>query len=259
MKKTVTALSLAAILAASAQADFTRVEAGVGSWQSDPSGPITYNKLGVTQTVNVENNLGFDEENFTYAWLNIKHPVPLIPNLRLEKVDVDFSGTSLRTFDWVHNGTTYTYAANTHSQLEIDQTDIVLYYNILDNTAWTTIDFGIDVKLMDMTVNVTETGTGNTYTDSEDVPLPMLYLRGRVQIPGTDLAVEGDVKYVSYSDSKVYDGRIKVDYTLDFVPVVQPALEVGYRVQKIEIDEDDVDVRADVKFSGFYAGLMLRF
>ena len=112
---------------------------------------------------------------------------------------------------------------------------------------------------MDIKVNVTDTATGYSYSESEDIPLPMAYLRGRVEIPGTDFGVEGDIKYISYSDSKVYDARIKVDYTLDFVPVVQPALEVGYRTQKIDVDEDDFNVKADVDFSGFYAGLMLRF
>jgi len=40
---------------------------------------------------------------------------------------------------------------------------------------------------------------------------------------------------------------------------VQPALEIGYRTQKIKIDENNLDVKTDMNFSGFFAGLMLRF
>jgi outer membrane protein len=259
MKKLASTLALTALFGLSAQADFTRIEAGVGVWQSDPSGPITYSVGAVNETADIANNLGFKEEDFTYVWLNIKHPVPAIPNLRLEKVDVDFSGTATNSFDFVYNGATYTYDANSKSDLQIDQTDVTLYYNLLDNTAWATVDVGLNVKLMDFDVQVTDNGSGDTYRESETVPLPMLYLRARAELPGTNLGIEGDIKYISISDSQAYDARIKVDYTLDFVPVVQPALEVGYRIQKIEIDEDDVDVTTDIEFSGVYAGLMLRF
>jgi hypothetical protein len=46
---------------------------------------------------------------------------------------------------------------------------------------------------------------------------------------------------------------------LNFIPVIQPALEIGYRVQKIDIDEDSIDAKLDIDFSGVYAGLMVRF
>jgi hypothetical protein len=40
---------------------------------------------------------------------------------------------------------------------------------------------------------------------------------------------------------------------------MQPALEIGYRAQKLDIDESGVDAKLDIDFSGFYAGVMLRF
>lgn len=258
MKKIATAMAAASLFSLAAHADFTRVEVGGGVWQAEPSGPVTYDNGTIIQTVDIADNLGFDEEDFTYVWLNIKHPIPVLPNLRIEKVDVDYSGTATQDFTFVYNNATYTYSADTVSSLQIDQTDIILYYNLLDDTAWMTFDLGIDVKLMDFTIDIRET-SGEHYTESEEIPLPMLYARGRVGIPGTDLAIEGDVKYVGYNDSTVYDARIKVDYTFDITPVVQPALEIGYRIQKLEIDEDDLDVKTDIEFSGMYAGLMLRF
>lgn len=259
MKKLLSLAALAVLLGSSAQADLTRVDMGVGSWKSDPSGPITYTQGAVTETVNIADNLGFDKENFTYFWLNVKHPIPAVPNLRLEKVDVDFSGTAAQAFTWVTGGASTTYNANTVSSLQIDQTDIILYYNLLDNTAWVTLDLGIDIKLMDFKVQFVESAIGDSYSETEDIPLPMLYARTRVEIPTTDLGIEADIKYISHGGSKIYDARIKADYTFDFVPVVQPALELGYRVQNIEIDEDSLDVSADIKFSGIYGGLMLRF
>jgi len=51
--------------------------------------------------------------------------------------------------------------------------------------------------------------------------------------------------------------RIKVDYTFDFVPIIQPGIELGYRIQKFQLSESGFSI--DTNFEGVYAGLMLRF
>jgi len=253
MKKLVTSLSLAALFAIGAQADFVRVELGGGVWNADPSGDLRYRN---NAPYDVADDLGYDTETQNYAWLLVKHPIPVLPNLRLEYADVSYSGKSTLSTDWMGG----TYAADSVSDLSLKQYDAILYYNLLDNTFWATLDLGLDIKMFDMSYTVRDAdGLATPYTESEKLYLPAGYLRGRVQIPATDLGIEADVKYISYSDSKFYDARIKVDYTLDFVPVVQPALELGYRVQKLEVEEDDIDVRGSVDFSGIYGGLMFRF
>ena len=55
----------------------------------------------------------------------------------------------------------------------------------------------------------------------------------------------------------MYDVRAKVDYTFDITPIIQPAIEVGYRVQQITVDDGENQV--DLNYAGVYAGLMLRF
>ncbi|HEY9203198.1 MAG TPA: TIGR04219 family outer membrane beta-barrel protein, partial [Sulfurimonas sp.] len=142
---------------------------------------------------------------------------------------------------------------------DMKQYDIIPYYNILDNTAWITLDLGLDIKIVDASYTAAPSAPFTGYSDSVTFALPLLYVRTRVEIPATNIGLEADVKYVTTGDSTVYDVRAKVDYTLDFIPVVQPALEVGYRVQKLDIDESGVDAKLDIDFSGIYAGLMLRF
>ncbi len=252
-------LTALVLFGSAAQADFTRVEAGIGVWQSEADGTVGLVHPSGVYAVDADGTLGFDEEHFGYIWLNVKHPLPLLPNLRLEHTEVDFSGTAPRAFEWVDGGVSRSYAARTASSLQVEQTDLTLYYNLLDNTAWATLDLGVDFKLMDVSYALNDVANGYAYAESDDVILPMLYLRGRVQIPATELGVEADVKYLRYDDSLLYDARLKVDYTLDFVPVVQPALELGYRIQKIRLDNDELRIRTDLDFSGFYTGVMLRF
>ena len=186
----------------------------------------------------------------TYAWVLFKHPLPVIPNLRVEYVGIKNEGKVTGVFKkFTANGGA--------SLLEMKQYDIIPYYNILDNTAWITLDLGIDVKLIDFSYNA-ETTTHTEYTDSTMIPVPMLYARGRVELPSSGLGVESDIKYVSYSSTTVYDARAKIDYTFDITPVIQSGIEIGYRIQHIESEDLD-DITMNLDFKGVYAGVMLRF
>ncbi len=254
MKKILTTLVGGALLASSLSADFARVEMGVGAWMQTPSGEVSYEESGAT------GNDVSDEKDSTegYAWVLIKHPVPVLPNLRLEYASTVTTGKVSGGFEdfTIPNGEV------SDSKLESTQYDIIPYYNILDNTAWVTLDLGIDLKIMETSYKATALEVSGVevfegYSDSASTVLPLLYVRGRVEIPVTNIGVEADIKYISYDTATMYDARVKVDYTLDMIPVVQPAIEIGYRVQKMDIDDDDATV--DLEFSGVYVGMMLRF
>ncbi len=260
MKKLLTALSCVAVLASTVSADFGRVEMGIGGWGQTPSGDISYTESGVVSSYGSDKKA----DTSTYAWLLVKHPIPIVPNIRLEYTNINDTG--------VINGDFKDFnlpagVASTTGSLTMTQYDIVPYYNILDNTFWMTVDVGVDIKVLetDYTANgvvVTLPGfSGGTqnYSDTATVIIPLAYLRARVEIPATNIGVESDVKYISYSKSTMSDVRIKVDYTLDFVPVIQPAIEVGYRLQSIDLNSDDEKTKMKMDFSGVYAGIMLRF
>ena len=255
MKKKLIVATLTALTSGIAQADFLRIEAGAGIWQSTPSGSAAYNSTAY----DVVDKLGYKEETPSYMWINFKHPIPVLPNVRLEYTAPEFNGEGKVPINW--NGQNYDVGAT--NELQIKQTDIALYYNLLDNTFWATLDLGLNIKVTDISfaLSGTSTATGNplSFNESTTLPIPMLYARTRVQIPTTDIGLEADVKYISYSDITIYDARAKVDYTLDFVPVIQPAIELGYRTQKFQIDSNSIDFNTNVDFSGVYGGLMLRF
>ncbi|MBW6488308.1 TIGR04219 family outer membrane beta-barrel protein [Sulfurimonas sp.] len=250
MKKVFYSLTCTALLASSVMADFTRVEMGAGAWMQTPKGSASYTDGGANGSYTSSEN----DKTETYVWALIKHPVPILPNLRVEYVSIEESGLATGQFK------DFDIGANTSAlSYDMKQYDIIPYYNILDNTSWITLDLGLDIKIVDASYSASPSGTFTGYSDSVTFAVPLLYVRARVEIPSTDIGLETDVKYVTTGDSTVYDIRAKVDYTFDFTPAVQPALEVGYRVQKLDIDESSVDAKLDIDFSGFYAGLMLRF
>jgi len=251
MKTNFIALAAILFLSNTLSADMTRVEMGVGVWTQDTQGTMSYTDSGAT------GKYKSNEKDYSqaYAWMLIKHPIPILPNLRLEYVTLDDEGEvsgKFKDFELpVGVTSTLTY--------DMKQYDIIPYYNILDNTAWTTLDVGLDLKVVDYSYTVSAvSGLYSGYNDSDTVVLPLLYVRTRIEVPATDIALEADVKYIQYKDSKVYDVRAKIDYTLSFIPVIQPGLEIGYRVQKLDIDEDD-KVKVDMEYSGIYAGLIVRF
>jgi outer membrane protein len=256
MKKIISSLSLAAILATSASADFLRVEAGAGIWSQSGSGEAKYSANSDIIALDGIYKTNGDTQSDFYLWAIFKHPIPLLPNLRVEYTTLSDEGKS--------SGSIVGYNAFTDAPTTIDmkQIDFVPYYNILDNTFWLTLDLGLDIKYItsDSTISglvPTNPIYNPSYDNSSDFVIPLLYARTRAQLPLSGLGAEADIKYITDGDSTIYDFRAKIDYTFDITPLIQPGIEVGYRIQKFDIDSDDT--KSDLEYSGVYMGAMLRF
>ena len=102
---------------------------GGGVWNADPSGNISKTTdPGGTPPVDVKSNLFWDEESQGYLYATLEHPVPLLPNVRLSTVTLDYDGSGTTTFFF--DGVSY--SGTVTSDLSIDQTDLLLYYEVLD-------------------------------------------------------------------------------------------------------------------------------
>ena len=255
MKKLLSIVAMTAVMTTSASADIIRVEGAVGAWQTSPTGTISYAK---NPTFDVVDNAGLQDSTNMYGWIYLKHPIPIIPNIRLEYVNPTFDGT-VAELQW--NNKTY---AKVDDTLTLTQYDAALYYNILDNLFWMTVDLGLDVKFIDGNYKINASsaaGVAPAVNEDFSLVMPLLYARGRVQIPVTNIGIEVLARGMSYTDNTVIDAEIKIDYTMDFVPVVQPGIELGYRYQQVTLDSGSIglDANFDTTFSGVYGGIMLRF
>ncbi len=257
MKKLLSTIACGAVLATTASADFARVEMGAGAWMQSPKGSIKLSDGSGALNLNGTYTSNETEATDIYIWALIKHPIPILPNLRLEYVTVTDEGETRGSVGGLNIPT------SAHTTLDSTEFDVIPYYNILDNTFWTTIDLGLDMKVIQTDSNVAivpSTIPGASfagYSSSDTTVVPLLYVRARVEVPFTGIGVETDAKAITDGTDTVYDVRAKVDYTLGFIPVVQPAFEVGYRVQQLTVDDGNNQV--DLNYAGVYAGLMLRF
>ena len=84
MKKILTSLVTAAVIATAVNADFVRIEAGAGAWMNTPSGSLSYSEtktvLGFSSTTTGEYKSKEESKTSGYAWMLVKHPIPILPN-----------------------------------------------------------------------------------------------------------------------------------------------------------------------------------
>ncbi len=246
---------MAIILSISAQAEPLNIQGGVGIWNASPSGSLRYEN---SSWVSAEDGLGYSTEITPYLWVDIEHTLPYyIPNLRLEYTGIDYSGRTNGIVGWGP----WSYSDNALSKMKISEYDSILYYTLLDKNFWMKLDVGVDLKFINARYSIQDDyGFEATYSESDNFFVPQGYLRARAQIPNTQIGIETNLQYAGSGNSELYDMRFKTDYTFkDLWPNTQPAVEVGYRKQRILIDEDDYNTKIDIDLGGFYVGAMCRF
>lgn len=230
-------LLLAVLYSASASADFLGVYVGGGSWNHDPSGDFNTTQTGSTN-IDMKSNLGLSDESEAYVWAAFEHPIPFLPNIRLEKTSLGHTGTAGSVN---FNGVTVNGAAT----ISLDSTDAILYYRLLDN--WVNFDLGLNLRKID----------GEFAIGSESVSvsesIPMLYMAAQFDLPFSGFSVGADYSLVSYSGSKYDDLRLRALYEMGVV-----GFEVGLRTTTLELDNVD-NINAKIDFDGIMLGMFLHF
>ena len=217
---------------------------GAGSWTHDPSGSITSSVGGTGTSADLKNDLNLGKKSEGYTYFQIEHPVPLLPNFKYVKTALTTSGSGTATSSFTFNGTPVTASSAVNSKLQLDQTDYILYYEILDNVV--SFDLGINAKMIDGKATV------NADSSSFSATIPMLY--GSAEIAFTDsLSLGMDISTISVGKNTVSDITTKISYTTDFML----GIEAGVRTQDVKVDVSSV--KTSMKFSGAFVGVYFKF
>ena len=221
---------------------------GGGSWTHDPSGSITSSVGGTGTSADLKNDLNLGKKSEGYTYFQVEHPVPLIPNFKYMKTALTSSGSGTASVDFTYNNVPYTTSQNLSTKLQLDQTDYILYYELLDNVV--SFDLGINAKMIDGKASITESGT--TTSSPFSATVPMLY--GAAEIAFTDnLSLGMDISTISVGKNTISDITTKISYTTDYMLGV----EAGVRTQDIKVDVDSV--KTSMKFSGAFVGVYFKF
>lgn len=235
------------LLSSVATADMLGAEIGAASWSSSLNGSV---EKGVG-AFDLESDLGYgsNKSNF-FLWAYVDHPVPLIPNLKVQYTDFSDTSSGAIKKNITFDNKTFNASDVVSSDITLNQLDVIPYWRLLDN--WVNFDLGVNFKVIDGEVSFSNT-TNNVNQDLSAI-IPMLYTKARFDLPFTGLSVEADGSYLGYSGNSIYDIKAGVVYESE----IGLGATIGYRKENITID-DLSDVNAEINIEGIYAGIFYHF
>lgn len=233
------------------------IEVAAGGWYQDPSGDLSYKAQDIGDTLNVGDDLNYDAQTRVNGRVKIDMPL-FLPNIYLMASPTEFDGTGTKNVNFNFGGETFDANVPFYSKLTFNQYDVGLYYGIplLQTATLDTlnIDIGIDVRIVDLEAEVRQNNAGTILRSKKDatVPIPLVYVG--VQLTPLDwLAIEAEGRGMTISGDSIYSliGRLRLNV---FGPVFVAG---GYRWDKVDVDEDEVDV--DFTIQGPFAEVGLKF
>lgn len=244
MKKIVLSTTVALMMATSANAFMgINAEVGAGAWIPELSGDATVKIANTTSTVDFS-SANMDDKSASgnnYYYADFSHFVPIIPNIRAEKLN-------------------YKIDSSSGAKVDMKQTDIIAYWGVplvgLATAGVLNINFGLDAKNLKGTI---ATSSGNP--KSFDETLPLGYLNAKVSIPFAPINLEATTKMISYDGSSISDNEAKVSVKLPIpLPLIDFKVDLGYRAQNVTISDKLVGgLKADVDAKGMFFGMSAKF
>ena len=250
MKRVISAACFAA-LAPLAQADTVfGVYAGVGQWNADFGGDAG------TVSIDLE-ELNIEDETNNFFYIALEHPIPLLPNIKLQNTEITSEETATLTRTFTLDDQQFTVGEEVTTDVDLTHTDATLYYELLDN--WINLDLGLTLRAFDGEATVISSTTSQSETVDLDEVIPLVYAKAQFDLPFTGWSIAADANAIGYSGDSFSDITAKIAYTSDALPLLDLGVELGFRRMALEVDDDDGDLNADLTIDGPYAAITLHF
>lgn len=215
-------------LSSLAQADFIGLKGDISYWNIEGT-------ANINQKTQMDQDIGRD--GTVQLSMAFEHPIPIIPNIKAKYTKLDLETES--------NGLTLN-----KSEINLDHTDLILYYEILDNIIQADIGVGAtrlngDVKQLGQQLSI-------------DQYSPIIYAEVGAKLPFTGLSAKAEATYTNVNDVKITDAQAEIQY--DFIQslLLDVGAKVGYRILNIELNDlDHRNIKFD--FKGPYIGLDAHF
>jgi hypothetical protein len=259
MKKLMLLTGILSACALSQALPLFNVSIDAGGVEQDPSGFVSYEAQGSNDYIDLKSDAHFSQRTRPYVGVRITNNLPILPNLKLDYMPMSFSGYGTLNRQITFGGTTYKAKANFNLYAKMNRFDILAYYHLPFISTATKdmlkVRLGLNVRVVDFS----ETFTGNNayingqsvggyYTESKSltVPIPMGHV-GVTFSPIKQVSLVGDLNYVSYGSNNYYDynAGLRLSPAGLFKSAIVPFVQVGYRYEKLKIDQSSV--YADVK------------
>lgn len=207
-------------------ADFIGAKASVDYWYYDSTGDSTSGQ-----------DFNLDNDHAISLTASFEHPIPLIPNAKIK-----YSNLQSQNKTDLNRQQSY--------EFDVDYSDFILYYELLDNIV--SLDVGLGAKVLDGDLKQ------NLTTQSVNETLPMIYAQAGVKLPFTGLSAQAEANYASYDDTVVTDAQAEVKYNFIDNLLIDVGAKLGYRLLDIKFDEGKSN-QTNFEFKGPYIGLEAHF
>jgi outer membrane protein len=245
MKKLIGLCSLLLMLSMPAAGFGFGFEFSLGAWYQQPSGTLSFDKTTNADDLDLESDLGYDDQWKPNGRLKIDMPF-LIPNIYLMYTSMKWSETGSKDVDFSFGGENFQGNVDFDSELKMNHLDAALYYGIpgvqTASAGILNVDLGLNLRLLDFRAEIEQKDFDQKESQSYLLPIPMVY--GGVQIEPLDwIALDLEGRAIAYKNNHWVSliARLKV---MPFGPLFVAG---GYRYDNVKIDYDDVDVDADFK------------
>jgi len=229
-----------------------RIEGAIGIWNHDPNGMINYNG----DDVELNNDLALSDRNDLNLWFRIEHPVPMLPDIKVQYTPIKVKDSNSSNRQFVFGGHPFDDAVR--SEIEMDIIDVQLYNHLpfLQMASLKSLDvtYGMSFRFLNANAFIEEIQAVDARSRSFSTPLAMICAGFRVA-PVNSLSLIGDFQGTAYSGNHWYDITAEVQ----IAPLNEHLfLGIGYRYQDFKIDNIQ-DVTADQTMQGWFAELGCRF
>jgi len=229
-----------------------RIEGAVGIWNHDPNGMINYNG----DDIELNTDLSLSDRNDISLWFRIEHPVPMLPDIKVQYTPIKVKDTNSTNRVFVFGGHSFDDAVR--SELEMDIFDVQLYNHLpflqLASLKSLDITYGLNFRFLNASAFIEEIKSVDARSRSFSTPLVMLCGGFRIA-PVDRFSLIGDIQGTAYNGKHWYDITAEVQVA----PINKYVfLGIGYRYQDFKIDDVE-DVTADQTMQGWFAELGFRF
>jgi len=203
-----------------------------------------------------------------YIWADVKSKNPYLPRARFEYLKVSADGDSLAHLEMQDQGLQDLIDQaglndqNWNSYLQHNMYDFILYYEFFEESAWPTVGLGAGYRIFDyiyiMDVDISDI-SGTQFGDRDDSTAPFGYINTRYEAPSLNMGFAADAK-MYFSDSTIYDWKIKMDLMFEIDVDTFAGLEFGYREQYYSLAGGDVEnVKGNMHYEGVFVGGSIHF
>lgn len=229
-------------------APLTDITVKASYWQADYSG-----ELGSGGQIAKISELGFTDKDQNVITLELRHAVPVLPNIRIQDTGLQADASGTLTRQLVFNDQTFSASTDVDTDLDLSHTDVTLFYSPVDN--WITVDVGITARYFQAKAMV----SSSTLEAKEvlDEWIPMGHLGLGIELPMTDFYVGTSINAIGYQGNNITDVSLLIGYQASVVAGVDLITELGYRDFSVEVDDNDFE--GDVKVDGIYVTLGITF